>query len=157
MPLYILNAKILTSGKLAKPVMTRHLNSNDLHGCRKMLIKTLKQRFLAGKLRCEDRRGSFDGSLAKYHGKSTENGRKFAVCEIAVSPVCVNKEHSWSWRDGSEIASGWDGTPSRFVLVVGRLSFFFCRSILNSRNSQFIWFVFRGIAARISAKWSRNR
>lgn len=60
----------------------------------KCLIKTLKQRFLAGKRRCEDRRGSFDGSLAKNHGKSAENGRKFAVGEIAVSPVCVNKEHS---------------------------------------------------------------
>jgi len=60
----------------------------------KCLIKTLKQHFLAGKLRCEDRRESFDGGLAKNHGKSAENGRKFAFCEIAVSPVCVNKEHS---------------------------------------------------------------
>ena len=55
-------------------------------------------------------------------------------------------------RDGSENASGSDGTPSRFVLVVGRLSFFFRRSVLNSWNSQLIWFVFRGITARISAK-----
>lgn len=60
----------------------------------KCFIKTLKQRFLAGKRRCEDRRVSFDGGLVKNHDKSTENGRKFAICEIAVSPVCVNKEHS---------------------------------------------------------------
>ena len=119
----------------------------------KCLIKTLKQRFLAGKLRCEDRRGSFGGGLAKNHGKSAENGRKFAVCEIAVSPVCVNKDGAQLiLRDGSENASGSDGTPSRFVLVVGRLSFFFRRSVLNSWNSQLIWFVFRGITARISAK-----
>ena len=93
-PRYIRNTKFLISAKLAKPVMTRHINSNDLHGCRKMFDQNLKQRFLAGKLRCEDRRGSFDGGLAKNHGKSAENGRKFAICEIALSPVCVNKEHS---------------------------------------------------------------
>lgn len=60
----------------------------------KFLVKTLKQRLLAGKLRSEDRRGSFDGGLVENRGESTENGRKFGKCELAVSSVCVKKEHS---------------------------------------------------------------
>jgi hypothetical protein len=60
----------------------------------KFLIKTLKQRFLAGKLGSEVRRESFDGGLVKNRGESTENGRKFGIGELAVSSVCVNKEHS---------------------------------------------------------------
>lgn len=94
MLLYIRNTKFFISAKLAKPVMTRHPNSNDLHGCRKMFDQTLKQHFLAGILRCEDRRGNYDGVFAKNHGKSAENGRNFAICEIAFSPVCVNNAHS---------------------------------------------------------------
>lgn len=123
------------------------------------LIKTLKRRLLAGDFALRIAEGVSMEVWSEIEGESTENGGKYSLCELAVFPVCVNKEHSWSRRpDGSENASGsvqW--TPRRFMLVVGRMSFFFHRSVLNSWNSQLIWFIFRGIAARISAKWSRDR
>ena len=34
--LYVFNTKFALFAKLAKPVMTRHLNPNDLHGCKKI-------------------------------------------------------------------------------------------------------------------------